>query len=168
MEFTEGFKKSMVEKLLTLGGKGITELSKEIGVCNQTLYNWRDRYINVEDIRNREAVSPRRWKIKDRYSAVLESAGLAGDDLGKWLRKTGLHSEHIELWKKEIELMVSSPKDKEEIRHLKKRNKELEKEILRKDKALAEMTALVILKKKLDSMWGDEEDSPRLKNGKKR
>jgi transposase len=168
MEFTEGFKKSMVEKLLTLGGKGITELSKEIGVCNQTLYNWRDRYINVEDIRNREAVSPRRWKIKDRYSAVLESAGLAGDDLGKWLRKTGLHSEHIELWKKEIELMVSSPKDKEEIRHLKKRNKELEKEILRKDKALAEMAALVILKKKLDAMWGDEEDSPHLKNGKKR
>lgn len=167
MEFTEGFKKTMVEKLLTQGGKGITELSKEIGVSNRTLYNWRDKYINAEDINNIKSMSPRRWNTKDRYSAVLESAGLTGDELGKWLRKTGLHSEHIELWKKEIEQMISSPKDKEEIRHLKKRNKELEKELLRKEKALAEMAALLILKKKLDIMRGVEEDSPPSKNGKK-
>lgn len=168
MEFTEGFKKAMVEKLLTPGGKGITELSKENGVSHQTLYNWRDKYKNVKEFGPIKAISPRRWKIKDRYTAVLESAGLTGDELGKWLRKTGLHSEHIDLWKKEIELLVSSPKDKEENRQLKKRNKELEKELLRKEKALAEMAALVVLKKKVEAIWGDEEDVPPSKIGKKR
>lgn len=168
MGFTEGFKKAMVEKLLTPGGKGITELCKEIGVSHQTVYNWRDKYKNVEEFGPIKAMSPRRWNIKDRYTAVLESAGLRGDELGKWLRKTGLHSDHIELWKKEIEQMVSSPKDKEEIRHLKKRNKELEKELLRKEKALAEMAALITLKKKAEAIWGDEENLPPLKNGKKR
>lgn len=168
MDFTEGFKKAMVEKLLTPGGKGITELCKEIGVSHQTLYNWRDKYKNVKDFSNIKAMSPRRWNMKDRYIAVLGSAGLTDDELGKWLRKTGLRSEHIELWKKEIEQIVSSPKDKEENRQLKKRNKELEKELLRKEKALAEMAALMILKKKVEAIWGDEEDLPTLKTGKKR
>ena len=154
MEFTEGFKKSMVEKLLTPGGKGVSELSKEIGVSNQTLYNWRDRYTNKDIIPK----SPRKWNMKDKYAAVMEAAGLAGEELGKWLRKTGLHSDHINIWKKEIEQMVSSPKDKEEIRRLKAENKKLKRELQRKEKALAETAALLTLKKKAAAIWGEEEE----------
>ena|SRR4030065_341124 len=154
MEFSEGFKRSVVEKLLTPGGKGISELSKEIGVSNQTLYNWRDRYINKDAIPK----SPRKWNMKDKYSAVIEAAGLTGEELGKWLRKTGLHSDHLDIWRKEIEQMVSSPKDKEEIRKLKAENKQLKKELLRKEKALAETAALLTLKKKAAAIWGEEEE----------
>lgn len=154
MEYTEGFKRAMVEKLLSPGGKGIKELSKEIGVCNQTLYNWRDRYARGGDLPK----SSRKWKLKDKYTAVMEAAGLSGEDLGKWLRKTGLHSDHLELWKKEIEEMVSSPKDKEEIRRLKEENKSLRKELNRKDKALAETAALLTLKKKAEAIRGGEDE----------
>ena len=154
MEYSEGFKKSMVEKLLTPGGKGISELSKEIGVSNQTLYNWRDKYANKDIIPK----SPRKWNMRDKYSAVIEAAGLTGEELGKWLRKTGLHSEHLNIWKKEIEQMVSSPKDKEEIRRLKAENKQLKKELHRKEKALAETAALLTLKKKAAAIWGEEEE----------
>ncbi len=157
MKFTEGFKKSMVEKLLTPGGKGISELSKEIGVTPQTLYNWRDKLKSDDNITLNQK-SPRKWNIKDKYSAILESANLPEKELGRWLRETGLHSEHIKLWKKEIEAMVSSPKDKEEIRKLKKTNKNLEKELARKEKALAEMAALLTLKKKANAIWGEEEE----------
>ena len=48
-------------------------------------------------------------------------------------------------------------KKDDEIRELKKKNKELERELHRKDKALAEMSALVVLKKKVGTLWGDEE-----------
>ena len=154
MEYSEGFKKSVVEKLLMPGGKGVSELSQEIGVCNQTLYNWRDRYANSELIPK----SPRKWNLKDKYSAVMEAAGLSGEELGKWLRKTGLHGEHIDIWKKEIEQIVSSPKDKEEIRKLKAENKKLKKELDRKEKALAETAALLTLKKKAAAIWGEEEE----------
>ena len=155
MQFNEGFKKSMVQKLLTPGGKGVTELSKEIGVSPQTLYNWRDKYSNGMDDCNIRNKSPRQWKAKDKYRALLEAASLSGNALGRWLREKGLHSEHLSLWAQEIEQMVSSPKDKEEIRKLKKRNKELEKELIRKEKALAEVAALLTLKKKADLIWGD-------------
>ena len=154
MEFTEGFKKSMVEKLLTPGGRGISELSKEIGVSNQTLYNWRDRYVNKGEI----VKNPRKWSMKDKYTALMEAAGLSGEELGKWMRKTGLHSEHLEIWRKEIEQMVSSPKDKEEIKRLKEENKSLRKELNRKEKALAETAALLTLKKKAAAIWGEEEE----------
>lgn len=155
MQFTEGFKKAMIEKLLTPGGKGATELSKEIGVSTQTLYNWRDKYSN--DPQMFKPKSPRKWSVKDKYSAILESSNLSEQEFGRWLRETGIHSEHIDLWKKEIEAMVSSPKDKDEIRELKKKNKELEKELARKDKALAEMAALITLKKKAEAIWGGED-----------
>ena len=122
MRFTEDFKKEMVKKLLVPGGKGASELSEEIGVTTQTLYNWRDKLqheLNIDPVQK----SPRKWNIKEKYSAILESSNLPEVAYGAWLRKTGLHSEHIEMWKKEIETMVSSPKDKEEIRKLKKQNK---------------------------------------------
>lgn len=154
MEYTEGFKKAMVEKLLTPGGKGISELSKEIGVCNQTLYNWRDRYATGKGIQ----MSPRKWNARDKYTALMEAAGLSGEELGKWLRKTGLHSEHLELWKKEIEQMVASPKDKEELKKLKLENKTLRKELNRKEKALAEAAVLLTLKKKAEAIWGEEDE----------
>ncbi len=154
MKFTEGFKKSMVEKLLTPGGLGISELSKEIGVSNQTLYNWRDKFVNEDDT----AKSPRKWNMREKYSALIEAAGFSGEELGKWLRQTGLRSEHLELWRKEIEQLVSSPKDKEEIRKLKSENKKLRKELHRKEKALAETAALLTLKKKAAAIWGEEEE----------
>jgi len=158
MKFSDGFKESIVEKLLMPGGKGASELSKETGVSKQTLYNWRDKYGNAEDIIKSTIRSPRHWNPKDKYNAVLESATLSDDELGRWLRKTGLHSDHLELWKKEIEQMVSSSKEKEELRKLRKRNKELEKELRRKEKALAEMAALLTLKKKAEMIWGGEDE----------
>ena len=41
----------------------------------------------------------------------------------------------------------------------KKRIKQLEKELKRKDAALAETAALLVLRKKLNAYWGEDEDS---------
>jgi hypothetical protein len=54
--------------------------------------------------------------------------------------------------------VLSNKSDKEEIKVLKLKIKELEKEINRKDKALSEVTALLVLKKKLNDLLGIEED----------
>lgn len=157
MTYTDSFKKTMVQKLLTPGGKGVKELSEEIGVCTQTLYNWRDRYSNVQNAISTPK-SPRKWTIKEKYSAVLASSNLPEKEYGRWLRETGLLSEHIEIWKKEVEETMSSPKDKEEIKVLKKKNKELENELRRKEKALAEMAALITLQKKTAFILADEDN----------
>ena len=83
---------------------------------------------------------------------------LTDEDQGEWLRKNGIHSDHIEKWKEEIfDAMNQNNKDKQEIKKLKEENKQLQRELNKKDKALAEVTALLALKKKLSHLWEDEE-----------
>ena len=156
MLYTENFKKAMVQKLLLPGGPSVLTLSRETGVSEQSLYNWLAKYQNAGSAQSQR--SPRQWTHEDKYEALLEAARLTGEDLGKWLREKGLRSEHIEIWQQEMKKNLNQRKKDEEIRELKKKNKQLERELRRKEKALAEMSALVVLKKKVDALWGDEEN----------
>jgi len=148
MIYTENFKKAMVQKMLLPGGPGVTRLSREIGVNKQTLYNWKAKYQNRGSEYPDCIRSPRQWTEEDKYEALLEAARLSGEDLGKWLREKGLRSEHIERWQHEMKKNLNQHKKNTELKEAKKRIKELERELNRKDKALAEMSALVVLKKK--------------------
>ena len=155
MLYAENFKKTMVQKLLLPGGPSVLSLSRETGVSEQSLYNWKAKYQNGGSGESQK--SPRQWSNEDKYDALLEAAKLTGEALGKWLRENGLRSEHIEIWQQEMKKNLNPRKKDDEIRELKKKNKELERELHRKDKALAEMSALVVLKKKVELLWGDEE-----------
>jgi transposase len=155
MELKEDFKKEMVRKLLLPGGKGATALSREIGVTPQTLYNWRDKYSNGNAPSHRNGNG---GSNKDKVKAVLEFARLSKSEIGEWLRKNGLKSEHLELWEKELVSMSDASKYREEIRILKNKNKELEKDLSKKDKALAELSAIIILKKKLANLFPEERE----------
>jgi len=154
---SEEFKKSIVQKMCIPGGKTVSELSQEIGVSDQTLYNWR-KMIQNNVSRGYQERSPRGWKLSDKYQAVLDTANQSGEELGQWLRKNGLQTTHIELWKKECLSVLSNNEYKAENRLLKLRNSELEKEIDRKDKTIAEVTALLVLKKKAKALGLIEED----------
>ncbi|MES0490611.1 MAG: hypothetical protein ABUK01_11495, partial [Leptospirales bacterium] len=120
----------------------------------QTLYNWRDKF-RSEPAHN---ARPNGWSNENKAKAVLEYARLSQTEIGEWLRKSGLKSEHLELWEKELMTMNDSRKYKEENKILKKQNKQLEKEILKKDKALAELSAIVILKKKVQDIFPSEKE----------
>ena len=85
-------------------------------MSKQTLYNWRDKYILARNITKSQMRKTRQWNMKDKYNAVLEVSNLSDDKSDKWLGEKGLHSEHLTLWEMEIEIMVSSQKDKEETR----------------------------------------------------
>jgi len=157
MIYTENFKKAMVQKMLIPGGPGVTRLSRESGVNKQTLYNWRNKFHDRGPESTYTHRSPRQWTEEDKYEALLEAARLTGEDLGKWLREKGLRSEHIEKWQHDMKKNLNQQKKNTELKEAKKRIKELERELRRKDKALAEMSALVVLKKKVAALWGDEE-----------
>lgn len=156
MLYAEEFKKAMVQKLLLPGGPSVLTLSRETGVSEQSLYNWLARYQNGDTAVSPR--SPRQWTCVEKYDALLEAAGLRGEDLGKWLREKGLRSEHIEIWQEEMKKDLKKQQKNTELKEAKKRIKDLEREVRRKDKALAEMSALVVLKKKVEALWGDEEN----------
>jgi hypothetical protein len=105
----------------------------------------------------------RPWErsAQEKLKAVIEYEGLPEDKRGEYLRREGLQSDHIEGWKKIMESGLGgrqSAADRSERAADKKKIQELEKELRRKDKALAETTALLVLKKKADLIWGDGEN----------
>lgn len=111
---------------------------------------------------------PQDWTSEEKLSVVIEAAALSDEELGAFLRRKGIHEAHLKEWRQ----MVLSGLEKRSVRSSKKptvegrRIKELERELLRKEKALAEAAALLILKKKAQAIWGDGDDSTARKNGR--
>ena len=104
-----------------------------------------------------KARRPLDWAAEEKLNAVLEYEKLEEEERGKYLREKGLYAVHIERWKQElVEGLKSRKSSKKDPRD--KRIKELEKELRRKEKALAETAALLVLKKKAQAIWGDGED----------
>lgn len=98
---------------------------------------------------------PQDWSPDEKLAAVLEAASLSEEDLGPFLRSRGLHEAHLEQWHDQ---MLVGLEPSPTTRVVKKRIKDLEKELLRKDRALAEAAALLVLKKKAQDLWEDEDD----------
>ena len=156
MEFKSEFKKEMVRKLLLPGGKGATELSREIGVTPQTLYNWRDKYSHGNADMSQKKRSGG-LSAEEKTMTLLEFARLAPAETGEWLRKKNLQTEHLKLWESELTTKNDAGQFRAEIRILRSTNKHLEKDLLKKDKALAELSAIIILQKKMAILFPKEE-----------
>lgn len=152
MNFSLDFKENIVKKASS--GSSVTELSEEVGVSKGSIYQWIKASQKGIVIKN----GPGTLGLPEKQTLLLESRSIADNDMGEWLRKNGLCSDHLIKWKKEIDnTMLKNNDDKIELRKLKKENEDLRKDLYRKDKALAEVTALLALKKKFIHLWEDEE-----------
>jgi len=159
MRYQDGFKRSIVRRLLHPDSPGITKISEETGVSTGALYNWLTKFRESVELTEHRR-TPEEWTLSEKHAALLESAALSPEEQGEWLRRNGLHSSHLTLWQKEVGdalAGISQPISKEEQKAARKKIRELEKEIRRKDKALAEMSALIVLKKKLEQIFAEEE-----------
>jgi transposase-like protein len=102
---------------------------------------------------------PQDWSAEEKLAAVLEAAALSDEGLGAFLRSRGLHEAQLQQWREQmISGLNPSPMQRGKKAPETKRVRELEKELRRKDKALAETAALLVLKKKAQAIWGDEDD----------
>ena len=102
---------------------------------------------------------PGDWTAEKKLKAIVEYENLDEEQRGIYLREKGLHSVHLERWQQEfVEAYASRKKKTRGGDPRQKRIKELEGDLRRKDKALAETAALLVLKKKARAIWGDPED----------
>jgi transposase len=181
MEYSPRFRERMVRRMLGPSGMSANALSAEVDVGQPTLSRWLREARSVEGMgrektRRREkageAVAGSR-RAQDRTAeqklrAIAEASALGEQDLGAWLRGEGLHAADLERWRGEALEGLKGPAAKRtrgrtvEARRI----RELEKELRRKEKALAETAALLVLKKKMEAFWGDDEDeSTRSRKG---
>lgn len=156
------FREKVIEAAL-LGDQRQWQLAEKYGVGLSTLQKWLKEYRAGEHkpMERKKEKRPQDWTAQERLDALLETAGLSEQDLGSWCRRHGLHTHHLEKWKQEAVTGRMGKQDaatQAEIKRLREENKQLQKELRRKDKALAEAAALLVLKKKADAIWGDGED----------
>ena len=154
-------KESMVVKLCTPGGPSVFQLSKDSGISKVSLYKWRQAHGGIQ---LEKKLKPDDWDPNDQLKAVFKAEGLSEPELGEYLRKAGLLSDQIEEWKREALAGVTEkrkrgrPKKDPELVSLETEVKLLKRDLRRKDRALAEQTAIVILQKKAQQLWGTDED----------
>lgn len=160
MRHSTEFKKSAVQKYLSRGNRSVNEILQEIGIASPTIYQWRDQFANVSDMK--KSTKPQARSATEKLKALMEYDALPDEKRGEYLRKNGLHEEHLTEWRQQIEEAFTpkkrSKQERQELAAEKNKVKQLEKEIRRKDKALAEVSALLVLKKKADLIWGTTEE----------
>jgi transposase-like protein len=96
------------------------------------------------------------WSAEEQLLALQESHSLSGEALNAWCREHGLFAHHLSGWKTAFCAEGKASPSARELRVLKDENEQLKRELVRKEKALAEAAALLILQKKFRALWEDE------------
>jgi transposase len=153
--YGEAFRNRTVARLLPPESADVGAVAKEIGVSVQTLERWR------EQAQSRPARG-RAWTAGARLEAVITTAAM--DEAGKsaWCREHGVFPAELDHWRLSATTALAEPEEAraspQATRTDKKRIKELERELLRKERALAEAAALLVLSKKVAAIFNKGED----------
>jgi transposase len=183
MPYSQMYKRKMIQKMTGPDAISATALSKQVDVSQTTLSKWlKNAGIepafgfpnNASDDKDQMSriMTPKRpedWSSEEKLAAVLKAAALSDEQLGAFLRSKGLHETHLQQWRLQmlngLEKKPVAVKKPKRSRADANKIKALEKEIKRKDKALAETAALLVLKKKAQQIWGDEDNDTDPTNG---
>jgi len=144
-------KEAVIKKVL-LGEKPQHEIAREAGIGRSTLGYWLKHYKKDGNTKlNKKEKRPQDWTTEKRIEALIETGSMSDEERVSWCREKGIFAHHLKQWKKDA-ITSTSPKSakvrSDETRHLKKKIAALKKELSRKEKALAETAALLVLKKK--------------------
>lgn len=164
MGYSAKQKMLVLQKVLPPSSRPVHEVSKDTGISVRTIYTWMKQFKG--DTLRADAVEesiPRFKTALEKFTLVLESKGISEAEYGAWLRRKGIHTEHLHVWEQELaHMMTRKPVDVDAICQ---ENKELKQELKRTriekrrvEQALAEMSALYALKKKAEALWEESEE----------
>ena len=160
MGYPKERKEAVLKKMLPPHNKSIPELAKEEGISEGTLYSWRKAARAEGRLMPDGDSTPQGWVSADKFAAVVETAAMNEVELSVYCRERGLYPEQVQEWREACEQandwdQTQNKRLKENRKSDSKRINELERELRRKEKALAETAALLVLRKKAQAIWGD-------------
>lgn len=157
--YTPEFRKRILESLQPPQNKTVSQVVKEEGINRNTLYTWikkaREHGANIP---NSSPSHQKKWRKEDKFKMVMETYTMNEAELSEYCRKHGLYVSEIKQWAQRLEQSLDEKQDSSELTAEKLKSKQLGKELRRKEKALAEAAALLVLRKKADAIWGDPEE----------
>ena len=154
-------KEAIVAKALSRGAVSLDQIAKDSGVGYSSLQKWlyRKRKGLPLSNRQRDKASFKGSGQRPPLEHLLATAGLDETAVGVYCREQGIHSFQLSQWKDELMTHSTDKKQphplSDKLKALRQENKMLKKDLKRKDKALAETSALLVLKKKANLIWGD-------------
>nr|WP_231372030.1 MULTISPECIES: IS3 family transposase [unclassified Thioalkalivibrio] len=153
VKYSDERKEAVLKKLLPPHNRTVAQLADEEGISAATLYNWRRKAREQGRLLPDSSPEPEGWSSRDKFNAVLETAPLSEAEVAEYCRRRGLYPEQLQRWRASCEqandaVDASARQEREQVRTERQRSKELEKELKRKESALAETAALLTLRKK--------------------
>ena len=158
--YSEEFRASIAARLLPPNNARVADIVKETGVPKDTLYEWRTRYRNKQGASPYSGTSTNQYSADDKLAVIIETASFNEAELGEYCRRKGIYPVQIKSWKASmVQGLMSEPSkvDREQSQKQAKTIHDLEKDLSRKEKALAEVVALLVLQKKFQALMEDPE-----------
>ena len=163
MGYSAERRESVLKKMLPPNNQSIASLSKEEGISDATLYIWRKQAREQGRLMPDSDTTPNGWTSRDKFAAVMETAAMNETDTAAYCREKGIFVEQLAQWRAACEQandwsQASEKELKSATKADRKKVAQLEKELARKEKALAEAAALLVLRKKYNALFEDPED----------
>jgi predicted DNA-binding transcriptional regulator YafY len=169
VNYTDGFRMRMIERLAGPEAVSAQSLAKEVGVSQATLSRWLLKASTLSSMgsnkneRRGGAQGPRNWSGVEKLHVVLEAASIPDAELGEFLRKKGIHEADLKAWREVVtksaaDALEGGGKAAKTSAAAERRIKDLEQDLAKKDKRLKAVNALLELQKKVREIWGDAEE----------
>ena len=159
--YSKDFKEKLIKLMLPPENRSVRELADEYNIHQQTLYRWRKTAKSKGTVSLGKTGSRQKYSKATQLQIIIETSTLNNHKLSEYCRRKGIYAEEIESWKKAFIQGETDEESriKEELKESQAELKLTKKELDRKEKALAEAAALLVLKKKMQAIWNsDAED----------
>lgn len=156
--YSPAFVEQALVKVFSRGGMSVQAVADDLNVSYHTLKNWMARKAVAKTTTSAASEKrPQDWSAQEQLLALQETHGMTGETLNAWCREHGIFPHHLIEWQAAFCTdKKASPTESKALRALKEDNDRLQREVRRKDKALAEAAALLVLQKKFRALWEDE------------
>ena len=153
--YGQAFKDRAVARLLPPESAPLDAVAHDVGISTDTLERWRAEALA-------RPMTERAWTATARLEAVISTAALDETARGAWCREHGVFPQQLQQWRHSATQALAQPEEAraspQQTKQDHRRIRELERELRRKDKALAETAALLVLSKKVGAIFSKGED----------
>jgi transposase-like protein len=155
--YSKAFIDQALVKVFSRGDRTVQSVADDLNMKYHTLKNWmrRGSVSKSNGLAGKEK-RPQDWSAEEQLLALQETHSLSGDALAAWCREHGVFAHNLTSWKTAFCAESKAVPGNRELKVLKDENDQLKRELVRKEKALAEAAALLILQKKFRALWEDE------------
>jgi transposase-like protein len=160
--YSPAFIEQALVRVFSRGERSIAAIAQELNLSHYTLKHWMRKKVKSQPISSSDSSAagldkrPHDWKPAEQLLALMQTHSLSEEERNAWCRERGLFAHHLVTWQHAFSNTSSSTAEQQKWRGLQDQNHQLKRELVRKEKALAEAAALLVLQKKFRAMWEDE------------